>query len=222
MKFAFLRTAGTVLALVVSGTLTFGDEKANPAAEQIPEFVRVMPDSHKGVGGCRTGRVTAMDKDSVTVEFPDPYKEWTFDTDEKRRPIRKLTFIYPAVPPQELKLRGSLAEGQLPERTESVSYRITDVRIGDRVVVNRSSTREGLWFCDHIMILRRPGGKVPEAPHDTDSKSRGYAWHEHCQAHQDFEEKGIPIPDKFLPGYKDKIAPPPHEVKAPRIPNAEP
>lgn len=220
-----LLAAGLVTTLAVGDIALVGaraDEKVAPKQPQIPEVVRVMPDGHKGVGGGRTGRVTAMDKDSITVEFPEPYKEWCFDTDEKNRPIRKLTFIYPALPPQELKLRGLLAEGDAPTRGESVSYRTTDVRVGDRVVVTRNPTREGVWYCSHVAILRRPGGKVPEAPHDADSKYHGYKWHEYCQAHQDFEEKGTPIPAKFLPGYKDKIAPMPREVKTPRIPHAEP
>lgn len=219
-------SVGLIVALslhcLIGTRLGAADEKRAPKEQQFPEVVQVFPDGHLGVCGAREGRVTAMDNDSITVEFPKPSTEWCFDTDEKNRPVRKRTFVYPALPPQKLKVEGPLAQGDLPDRNESVAYRMSDVRVGDQVIVGRWHTRDDVWVCYEIRITRRPGGKIPEAPRDQNAKDLGYKWHEYCQAHQDFEEKGIPIPAKFLPEYKDKIAPMPREVKHPRIPDAEP
>ncbi|MBM3979353.1 MAG: hypothetical protein FJ304_03535 [Planctomycetes bacterium] len=68
--------------------------------------------------------MTAETQDSVTVEFYERYTEWTVDTDEQRRPVRKRTYIYPALTPQELKLRGPIAEAKLPERVGRASHLI--------------------------------------------------------------------------------------------------
>jgi hypothetical protein len=214
--------AGLITALMVCGTSRAAGDEPTPGGKHLPMVVRRLPEGNLGPTlGYRAGVVKGMRPGVLTIDFPDPYKELTYDTDDSNRPIRNVTLVYPPLPPTEIELRGLLAEGKVLEHF-GVSYRITDVRLGDRLIVGYRRDAKGVWSCDHITIIRRPGGKVPPAPFDMHPKFDGYRWHEYCQALQDFEEKGTPIPAKFLPGYRDKIAPMPREVKYPRIPDAEP
>jgi len=46
------------------------------------------------------------------------------------------------------------------------------VSVGDRVMVDYSWSQAGVWTCHNISIVRRPSGKVPEAPADPGAKFR--------------------------------------------------
>ena len=88
------------------------------------------------------------------------------------------------------------------------SYRWSDVKIGDRVDI-RFERVDGKFQCTAIAIRRRPGGRIPPG-HVPDLRDPPY--HEYAQALQDFEEKGIPLPAKYLPpplppNYRDLIKP---------------
>lgn len=69
------------------------------------------------------------------------------------------------------------------------------------------------------MIWRRPGGRVPPPPGDPLAlRKRGPTDpplpYERANATQDWEEKGIPIPMRFLSPQerRERTAPPPREV----------
>ena len=105
----------------------------------------------------------------------------------------------------------------------SDTYRLTDVRVGDLVMI-KCRLDGGVNICDTICILRRPGGRIPPAPGERAGSQIKH--HERAQAFQDLEEKGIPIPDRILPSWelaarRAKNAPMPREV-IPRIPPAVP
>lgn len=74
------------------------------------------------------------------------------------------------------------------------SYSLADLKVGDEVIIFYF-TCNNVDYAELLCIRRRPGGRVPMAPGE-DSTFR-YAWHERCNAHQDFEEKGIPLPEKY-------------------------
>ena len=91
-------------------------------------------------------------------------------------------------------------------------YRLSDLKVGDDITVfSGIAGKEEL--CVGLLIHRRPGGKIP--PEDS-------GFHRRYQAEQDWEEKGIPIPAKYLdskgrapwtnPPYPP-VAPLPREVK---------
>jgi hypothetical protein len=103
------------------------------------------------------------------------------------------------------------------------TYRLADVRVGD-VVIIASRRENGIAVCKTIRIMRRPGGQIPPTP--VEPPDPRHKHHEMRQAEQDLEEKGIPIPDRFLPPWElavrpAKIAPMPR-VFIPPIPPAAP
>ncbi|MBX9580115.1 MAG: hypothetical protein K2X87_07380 [Gemmataceae bacterium] len=78
----------------------------------------------------------------------------------------------------------------------AASYRPADVRVGDEVTLWLDRDAPDGFFRG-VQIERRPGGRVPPAPgEDPDS---GYPWHEYANAMQDWEERGVPLPDKYDP-----------------------
>ena len=103
------------------------------------------------------------------------------------------------------------------------SYRLVDVQIRDQVMLDCGLVN-GEWVFNGIRINRRPGGRVPPAPGDYDDGPFKGApkWHDGINALQDWEERGIPIPDKYHPrGNQAGIAPMPREP-IPRISHSAP
>jgi hypothetical protein len=78
------------------------------------------------------------------------------------------------------------------------SYRPADVRVGDEVhlvfFTDPAGDEEVFWG---MQIERRPGGRVPPAPGEEPNARN--PWHERANAYQDWEERGIPLPDKYDP-----------------------
>ncbi|MDB5309722.1 MAG: hypothetical protein JWO38_3924 [Gemmataceae bacterium] len=115
--------------------------------------------------------------------------------------------------------------GFMPGATDSDSYRLADVRVGDEVMLefqlyHQEAILPMYNICSAISIKRRPGGRVPPSP--TSDPTSKYQYHEVMNAYQDWEEFGTPIPDKYHPrGPQAGIAPPPKPV-TPRIPDAAP
>lgn len=71
-------------------------------------------------------------------------------------------------------------------------YLPTDVRVGD--VVRIEFADDGVEaVCERITIRRRPGGRVPPGYCKGDTLRH----HERMNAHQDLEEKDIPLPEKY-------------------------
>ncbi|MBX9627029.1 MAG: hypothetical protein K2X82_24720 [Gemmataceae bacterium] len=76
------------------------------------------------------------------------------------------------------------------------SYRPADVRVGDEVTLWLDPNGPDGEFRG-IQIERRPGGRVPPAPgEDPDTRN---PWHDYANAWQDWEERGIPLPEKYDP-----------------------
>lgn len=87
-----------------------------------------------------------------------------------------------------------LRSGRFWEGEHPMTYRLVDVKVGDRVSIACLKLNEELR-CETICIQRRPGGRVPPCPDEKPDSNR--KWHEYVNAKQDFEEKGIPLPAKF-------------------------
>jgi hypothetical protein len=143
-----------------------------------------------------TGQVTAVDEFSITI------RAWG---EEPKR--------FPAA--------GKLAGQQPIEPEQGSGYVLSDVRVGDLVSIRYyTSHRRGiLEVCLEVKIWRRPGGKIPPWPGDGDplTNERGTRFHQRMQAYQDWEEKGIPIPEKFRPVPTGMLAVPfPPEAPMPR------
>ena len=76
------------------------------------------------------------------------------------------------------------------------SYRLKDLVIGDILEFDVSMNNNRQPVCQQIIIKRRPGGRIPPMPQEPFPELDGT--HIRNQAEQDWEEKGIPIPKRFL------------------------
>jgi len=159
------------------------------------------------------GIITSISKDSISIQFADE--------DPKKFAVSK-----------------DLADGQIPMKARpmpgvrpyhvaaSSMYRLTDVRKGDWVVICYAHI-DNQNICDHISILKRPGGRVPPLPDEAESLRMPkpipgvvdmphLRYDELRNAHWDLVDKGIPYPEKFGPARRWPVAPMPREVKSPR------
>ncbi len=188
------------------------------------------------------GTVTAVTKDSITVQTP----EYTHRTQQlgPDKVARWVTVVIPAQPPKRFAVSEDLAAGRIPKDPRATNppgpeylglepfmYRLTDVKVGDWVCIFYSRV-DGVDICDHICIRKRPGGRVPPLPEGV-VRLAHIPYHELMNAYWDLEDKGIPYPEKFghmrrwpvapLPHEAPVrlIAPPPREVTVPPIPPAK-
>jgi hypothetical protein len=126
-------------------------------------------------------------------------------------------------PVTDLLAGGGFPRDVLPQNT----YRPADVRVGDEVHI-RCKLVGGVDTCYAICIDRRPGGRVPPAPGEPADDPK--PWHEYANACQDYEELGVPLPEKYRPSTPEedaererqfmewynaryRTAPPPREVR---------
>lgn len=191
-----MTTSGVVLLYVLYSHPVFRN------SNELPEPTRDTVDvSYSGV-------VTAVTKNSITVR----YKNW---------------------PPREFAASDVLARGEVPMHPRlgyargkyyvgaSSMYRLTDVRVGDWVMISYAYINKKS-ICDHISITKRPGGKVPPLPAEAEAlmwtaTAPGHPpyipYHERMQARWDLEDKGLPYPAKFGDRREFPVAPPPRPIK---------
>ncbi|MBX9580931.1 MAG: hypothetical protein K2X87_11535, partial [Gemmataceae bacterium] len=147
------------------------------------------------------------------------------------RPVRRRDMPAREFPADEVLAAGGFS----PQVTACSSYRLSDVRVGDLVFIEVRYDRDEP-VCWAISIERRPGGRVPVAPGQKPDDNIKH--HEVMNTYQDWEERGIPLPDKYKydPAARqaerdarrqevqarlaqraqraaDRLAPPPREVK---------
>lgn len=90
-----------------------------------------------------------------------------------------------------------LATAKVPpdRHSRDDSYLPSDVKIDDKVeLFIKDDGRTAV--CHTITILRRPGGRVPPGYY---TGRRAHYHHDHMNAYQDYEEKGIPLPEWLRP-----------------------
>jgi hypothetical protein len=150
-----------------------------------------------------------------------------------------ITIQFAGDKPKRFPVSETLAAGKVPKEPRPIPgrrypyhvgaakmYRLTDVKVGDLVVICYSKV-SGVVICDHICIQKRPGGLVPPLPEEAEALRRPKQWpgipprphiayHELMNAHWDLEDKGIPYPESFATrGFPRRWpeAPPPREVR---------
>ena len=163
----------------------------------------------------RGATVTVITKDSITVQTrvllwraarPGPGGSTLWHTE-----------VVPAEPPKRFAVSEVLAAGGIPKVPRgnysvryNTMYRLTDVKVGDSVYVIYSKAN-GMCTCDHIKIVKRPGGRVPPLPEGV--KERSFIpYHEYQNAYWDLEDKGIPYPEHFKHLRRWPLAPPPRAI----------
>ena len=176
-----------IAAMVVAGCSKPDDAPENSPVLLTPKVKRVAKD-----GGTWVGTVGAVgpdwfelaagwegSKDSVTGK-----PRWDVKLSEK---------------PKRISTRGTVVggdpDGEPAQFSQRDTHMATDLKVGDRVLVRWCGDNREEWSTD-IEILRRPGGKIP--PLGMDQWGMRSTLVEEHQAYQDWEEKGTPIPAKYL------------------------
>lgn len=124
--------------------------------------------------------------------------------------------------PVRLSTLGTKPGGNPDGEGEKLTHLASDLRVGDTVNIDVNFDKDGDEWTTEIRILRCPGRKIPPMSGDPFIGTED-AFHLRDQAEQDWEEKGIPIPKRYLnsegrapwttPPYP-LVAPMPREVKA--------
>ncbi|MBN9522871.1 hypothetical protein J0H58_30880 [bacterium] len=95
---------------------------------------------------------------------------------------------FPATP----ELRNGAPHSAIPTAGHRHCHLLADVRVGDEVTLYLTGP-SGKEECVWVGIRRRPGGRVPPSQHQNVFGETI----ERCNAYQDHEENGTPIPDRF-------------------------
>jgi hypothetical protein len=155
-----------------------------------------------------------------------------------------ITIQRPGEPPKRFAVSEVLTSGEVPRQPrltnrpgppylviEPYMYRLSDVKVGDWVSIIYSRVG-GVDTCDHINIVKRPGGLVPPLPEGVEKPPRprpeGFPqrpfirYHEGMNAYWDLVDKGIPYPEKFGRNRRFPVAPMPREVPIPKLRDGEP
>jgi hypothetical protein len=104
------------------------------------------------------------------------------------------------------------------------THRFCDLKVGDWVALDNAREKDGIEWVLQLNIVRRPGGKIPPWYGDLRVNSER-AYHLYYQAHQDWEEKGTPIPKIHCdPDGRAPWTNPPYPpvAPAPRVRGAKP
>lgn len=155
------------------------------------------------------GHVTALTRDAIDIATPEDIVKQS-----PNEPGGKvIEFAIPAQPPKRFPLSDFLKAGGALKTSDGplfVSYRLADVRVGDRVKIVYHPDPVLGDTCHMIGIERRPGGLVPPA-FDDGGKNPPWQWHNWCNASQRYEAEGIPYNYKAWQARfrEDHIAPPP-------------
>ena len=182
------------------------------------DSIEVRSFGNIGVGGAvasktdRQGRtdtgnpVTVYDIDLNTMRATEVMSgvrlRWTREEIAVTTALGQVTTLRRADrPPRKFRASKTLASGGYGGFADSGMYRLADVRVGDEVDLEIQRV-DGVWECTGVCIRRRPGGRVPPGREATSIQFPAVAWHERMNAEQDWEEKGIPLPDKFIPPWK--------------------
>lgn len=181
----------------------------------------------------------------LVVSADEPTKPWKPTKDAANIPYsgtvtevtkNSITVKWPGVEPKKFAVSETLAAGGIPKEPrmrpgvrqpytvdEPYLYRLTDVMVGDQVVIIYAHIGDAA-ICDHICINKRLNGLVPPLPegavapkkYPPNPRFKPYSsipYHERMNAYWDLEDRGIPYPEKFGPYRRWPVAPMPREVK---------
>ncbi len=188
----YLFTSLTVaVALATIAPPPVGGKPGNDV-KTVPFISEGPPDRVGAQRSSFRGTVTAIDKESMAILAPHGSVALSF-------PFER-----------------SFAEAKIPPGgPDDDRYVPKDVRVGDRVAIMYADDGARIW-CYEIEIQRRPGGRVPRGYYPG-SRFGGHS--ERMNAYQDWEEKSITLPAKYLnTGRLDFLDPPyPPYAPMPRV-----
>lgn len=200
-----------ILAAALCGRVAGMPWAGNELPLTIPE-PPVFPDP--GSSWTAGGTVTAVDRSSITIAV-GAQLIWSHPRPgEDPIPCAFPRIIPGSREPRRFMASAPLALGGIAYRWlgDSRGYRLSDVRVGDVVLLD-SYRINGVDMCRNIEISRRPGGRIPPVPGE---RADGYIpYHIRRQAVLDWGEKGIPIPEKYRPYIRSDRLPEPFPPAAP-------
>jgi hypothetical protein len=147
-----------------------------------------------------SGYVWSISRDAITLYWPERTVLRLRHDPLTGERLEMTGGVYAAIPPKKFALSKDLAEGGYGTTGgDSATYRITDVRVGDRVGIY-FDRRDGVDICRAIGIGRRPNEVVHAPPGmrftDKDEEERFYV---RQQAWKDWEKHRLPFPPGYLP-----------------------
>jgi hypothetical protein len=159
----------------------------DPQATDPPELIQPPAKAPRNLqaGGGYLGVVTAVGRD--WIELAPGWKARVLDRESADK-----------ANPKRLSAAGTKLGGDPngPEGWLGDGHLLTDVQVGDRVMVYVGVLKDGAEWALELHIERRPGGKIPPMP--PNQFGHRLPLPEEYQAYQDWEEKGVPIPKKYL------------------------
>lgn len=125
--------------------------------------------------------------------------------------------------PQRISTTGTTPGGNPEGEGEQQTHRVSDLKVGDVVRIKVDFSRAGDNWTRELIIERRPGGKIPPQFGDPFAETHPHlAFHLQDQAYQDWEEKGVPIPVRYLTDGRAPWTNPPYPPVAPQPRPAKP
>jgi hypothetical protein len=165
-----------------------------------------------GGGGFYSGTVSDIGRD--WVELAPGWGAWGREVNQKNNDKPKRISAAGTIPGGDADVGGGFL-------SFGGTHLLTDLKVGDVVEVEAGVTRAGQEWATAIDIRRRPGGKIPPMVPDQFGERPDVP--ERNQAYQDWEEKGTPIPAKFLkPDGRVTFTKPPYPPVAPQPRPAKP
>jgi hypothetical protein len=200
-----------VFTLLVFPVLATGcvNPDAASAPEDAPALIAPKAKRKPTTGGAWTGKVSAIGPDWFELapgwegcrEKASGKPDWDVKLSEK---------------PKRLTTWGTVVGGDPNGERPSMfshTHLFADLKVGDRVLIWWDGDRKEEWSTG-IEICRRPGGKIP--PMAVDRWGKRPTIPEENQSYQDWEEKGTPIPEKFLRDGRAEWLDPPYPPVAPQ------
>jgi hypothetical protein len=144
------------------------------------------------------GWVTHLTRDSLTIQKPGGFG-WRQVSTSRGRVVFEARWDIVYSESRTFRASAVLAAGEFPtdghaERMPSYSYRLTDVRLRDKVCIGYTQL-EGVDICIDIRIDRRPGGLVPPAPGEHPKRREDRKHHVGCNEFEKYLSGKKPYPD---------------------------
>lgn len=177
-----------VLGCGVPSPVTEPRGEKSPAGEPPPDLIQPKLKRVRHDQGYYKGVVTA-----VGLDWLELGAGWEGETGRKRQQDHKK--------PKRISAAGTRPGGNPDGEGEEMTHRVSDLKVGDVVRVQADISRGGEEWTGEISMERRPGGKIPPYYGDQFTEKFPFphlAFHLRNQAEQDWEEKGVPIPVKYL------------------------
>ncbi len=208
------------LALILIGSIvgcSAPEQQAVPAnKDALPVAVLAKPAREVSDWHWYRGTLSAIGPD--WIELAVGWKQGDAEEWDQNRETLHRSKVYDNSAPKRVTTANTRPAGNLdcepflPVSIPAETHLISDLLIGDVVVVSTGITREGHEWVLQLAVARRQGREIPPLH---GKSTFGYPLHLQFQAEQNWEEKGVPISKQFLDGRGRARTNPPYPPVAP-------